>query len=95
MTLSGESALTRRFRTATGNGGNLIINVRKLNLRLLPGLGVAVLRTPPRAHSAGADYANYTVLNWNADLGTFQRSSVLPTIALSESNSNLNISFCT
>ena len=77
---------------ATGEGGKAIINIRKLNLRRREN---AVQRTPPRAHSAGADNANYTVLNWNADLGTFQRSSVPPTRAFSESISNVNISFCT
>ncbi len=66
-------------RGATGKGGKVILKIRKLNLRLLLRRENAVQRTPPRAHSAGSDYGNYTVLNWNADLGTFQRSSVQPT----------------
>ncbi len=92
MTLSGGCGLT-------GKGGKVIINIRKLNLRLLRRRenAVPVQRTPPRVHSAEADYANYTgtVLNWNAGLRTIQRSSVLPIRAFSESISNVNISFFT
>ncbi len=72
VTLSGGCGLTRNDGHCTA-AGKVIINIRKLrvNLRLLRRRENAVQRTPPRAHSAGADY---TVLNWNADLGTFQRS---------------------
>ncbi len=85
-----------------GKGGKPIIKIRKLNLRLLRRRENAVQRTPPRAHSAGADYANYDVLlvHWNAELrtrktGSLQRSNVQPIRAFSESISNVNISFCT
>ena len=40
-----------------------ILNLRKLNLRLLLRRENAVQRTPPRAHSADTDYATYTVPN--------------------------------
>ena len=61
--------MTRRPGAAKGKGGKPIIKIRKLNLRLLRRRENAVQRTPPRAHSAGADYANYDVLNWNAEDG--------------------------
>ena len=49
--------------------GKPIIKIRKLNLCLLQRRENAVQRTPPRAHSAGADYGIYNVLNWNAEEG--------------------------
>ncbi len=42
---------------ATGEGRKQIIKIRKPNLRLLLRDEDAVQRTPPRAHSPGADYA--------------------------------------
>jgi hypothetical protein len=71
--------------------GKPIIKIRKLNLCLSQRRENAVQRTPPRAHSAGADYGIYYVLQ----VGYFQRSSVLPTRAFSVSISNVNLSFCT
>ncbi len=47
-----------------------ITKIRKLNLRLLRRREKAVQRTPPRAHSAGADYANYDfALNASYSIG--------------------------
>ena len=63
---AGECGLTRSSGVATGKGGKPIIKIRKLNLRLLLRREDAVQRTPPKAHSPGADYGIYNVLNWNA-----------------------------
>jgi hypothetical protein len=46
--------------------GKPIIKIWKLNQCLLQRRENAVQRTPPRAHSTGADYGIYNVLNWNA-----------------------------
>ncbi len=75
--------------------GKVIKNIRKLNRCLLLRRDNAMQRMPLRAHSAGAVYTDYTFINWNPEMGTFQRSSVLPTRAFSESISNVNLSFCT
>ncbi len=95
VTLSGGCGSTWRSDSVKGKGGKPIIKIQKLNWRLLLRRQNAVQRTPPRAHSAGADYADYTVLNWKAEMWTNQSSSEQPIKAFSESISNVNISFCT
>ncbi len=64
---------------AKGKGGKPIIKIWKLNLRLFRRRENAVQRTPPRAHSSGADYGIY---------------HVQPTRAFSESISN-HLESCT
>ncbi len=79
------------------DGGKPILKIQKLNLCLLQLCASenAMQCTPPKAHSAGADYGIYNVLNWNAEEGGLQHSSVQPTRAFSVSISNVNLSFCT
>jgi hypothetical protein len=50
VTLLGGCGLTRRSGAAKGKGGNRIIKIQKLNLRLLRQHENAVQRMPPRAH---------------------------------------------
>ncbi len=68
VTFSGGCGLNRRYGTRVGNQ-LWFIKILELKLCLLQLRENAVQLTPPRAHSAGADYGIYNELNWNDEEG--------------------------